>query len=109
MATQPNRGNERRYSRLNFREVYPVQSVLHPEPLKECPSDALAVLWLDSEGVNSHPRFAYLNRARALHLMVQLHRLLNPGEHPAHQRESATERARRYLRLVDQTGEASGA
>lgn len=82
MSVQPNRGNQARHARLNFREFYPIPSPQHPEPLRQLPSDAIGVLWLDSEGTGSYPRFAYLNASRAAHLYLQLQAVLAAHARP---------------------------
>jgi hypothetical protein len=109
MTTQPNGPAASRAIRLNLREVYPVHSLRHPVALSTPPSDAVAVIWLDSEGPRSDPRFAYLNRARAEHLLMELHRILQAGDHPVDRPQSAVERAQRLLRRTGQEGQASGA
>lgn len=90
---------------LNFRECYPADSPRHPYALARVPSDALCVLWLDTDGAGSPPRFAYLSRSRAQALHRELGRILrgepgNPG---------AVLRTRAALHQIDPTGEAAGA
>lgn len=93
-----------RVRQLNYREIYPVDSPRHPRNLSAPPSDALAVLWLDSAGTDSSPKFAYLNHARLSHLHAEIGRILHGGAGPG-----AVERSRAMLRGVDRNGEASGA
>lgn len=89
--------------RLNFREIWSTRSTRHPAHLSTPPSDAFAVLWLETTGVSPDPRFAYLNHARAVALYLELGRILNGQE------RSATERARRTLIAEGYMGEVSGA
>lgn len=88
---------------LNYREVYPAESPRHPHAIARCPQGTVAVLWLDTAGNQTYPRFAFLDYNRAQHLFNELGRILRGGAGPG-----ATERARRMLRGVD-VGEASGA
>lgn len=108
MGTKPATGRgpgSLRAIRLNWREILPVRSPRHPANLSTPPSDALAVLWLDSEGVGSDSRFAYLNYSRAAHLHQELGRILVGGT-----AESSVERARRVLYQIEGArGEGSGA
>lgn len=109
MGTKPAIGRSSGWSvravRLNFREILPVRSLRHPGHLSTPPSDAFAVLWLETTGVTPDPRFAYLNHARAMALYQELGRALS-GRH-----DSAAERAQRALNITEgvATGEASGA
>lgn len=109
MGTKPALGRASGWSlktiRLNWREILPVRSPRHPGNLSTPPTDAIAVLWLDSEGTGSDPRFAYLNYNRAEHLYTELGHILN-GAPPV----SAVERARRMLNHTEGVrGEVSGA
>lgn len=100
-----NSGWSIRAKRLNFREVLPIRSLRHPHHLSAAPSDAFAVLWLETaDGVSPDPRFAYLNHARALALFNELGRALQGVD------RSAVERAQAALHLTEGAcGEASGA
>lgn len=94
-----------RARRLNFREILPIRSPRHPGHLSTAPSDALAVLWLEAEDKDGEPRFAYLNHARATHLLTELARALRAPNDP-----SAAERVQHMLHATEGArGEASGA
>lgn len=88
--------------RVNFREVYPVRSHRHPVQLDQPPTDALCVLWLEAQGKNSDPQFAYLSYSRASALHAELGRIL------AGEPDAQVDRARRMLNRAA-VGEVSGA